>query len=355
MEKPGVFEAPPTGRARRGETDYSLGILYAVATAALLALQEPFSALAARTLSSLDFMALTQLALLLSLPFLLWRAGSRRDFAAILLDIRQWPKLAVIFLVGLAGLSLYDIGLSSSHPIITAAVLNLSPFWAALVAFGVSRRSIAISPWAFWLAFAVAFCGAMTIAWSQMNVDNHELAKDVIAGLLRCKWVYALPMPAFFALSGTLVYEWFSDYDEAAAISANFTVSALVLLPAAAISSRLGQDLHLSEQSVLAIVLLIAGTVAASAVGRLLYQLALTETKNDNGGVTMFFLLIPAISALISWPLSRWIPTLSFIPGPAFVVGMALVSVPLIVLSVFSRRSWSEARPTPSAEANPAE
>ncbi len=355
MQKPRISESTPPRSRRRGETDYGLGILYAIATAALLALQEPFSALAARTLSSLDFMALTQLALLLSLPFLIWRRASRRDFAAILLDVRQWPKLAVIFLIGLAGLSLYDIGLSIAHPIITAAVLNLSPFWAALIAYAVSRRSISISPWAFWLAFIVAFCGATAIAWSQMKIDNHALAQDVIASLIRCRWIYAVPMPAFFALSGTLVYQWFSDYDEGAAIGANFAVSALVLLPAAAIGSSLGQEWRLSEQSVLAIVLLILGTLAASAVGRLLYQLALTETKNDNGAVTMFFLLIPAISALISWPLSRWIPTLSFVPGPAFVVGMALVSGPLVVLAYFSRRGSSVARSRPSPEASPAE
>ncbi len=342
---------PPTTR-RKDQPDYGLGILYALATAALLALQEPFSALAARTLSPLDFMALTQLALLLSLPLLLCRAGSRRDFAAILFDIRQWPKLLAIFLVGLAGLSLYDVGLSSAHPIITAAVLNLSPFWAALVAFAVSGRSISISPWAFWLSFAVAFCGAMAIAWSQINVDSYALAHDVIASLLHSKWVYALPMPIFFALSGTLVYEWFSDYDEAAAICANFAVSALVLLPAAAISSRLGQEpSHMSEQSAIAIVLLLAGTLAASAAGRLCYQLALTQTKNDNGAVTMFFLLIPAMSALISWPLSRWIPTLSFIPGPGFVVGMALVSVPLIIVTFVMRHGSSRASALASAEA----
>ena len=205
MEMPRIPNSMPTSARRSGETDYGLEILYAVAAASLLALQEPFSALAARTLSSLDFMALTQLALLLSLPFLIWRQASRRDFVSILLDIRQWPKLGVIFLIGLAGLSLYDIGLSIAHPIITAAVLNLSPFWAALVAFAVSRRSISVSPWAFSLAFAVAFCGAMAIAWSQMKIGDHALAQDVIASLLRCKWVYALPIPALFALSGTLV------------------------------------------------------------------------------------------------------------------------------------------------------
>jgi drug/metabolite transporter (DMT)-like permease len=373
---------------RMDQSDYRLGILYAIATAVLLAIQEPFSALAARTLSSLDFMAVTQLALLSSLPFLISRSDARQDFAAILLDIRQWPRLAVIFLVGVAGLSLYDVGLSSAHPIITAAVLNLSPFiflvgvaglslydvglssahpiitaavlnlspfWAALVSLAISRRSVAVSPVAFWICFVAAFCGAMVIAWSQVDVDNRTLARDLISSLLHSKWIYALPMPAFFALSGTLVFEWFSDYDEAATIGANFVVSALVLLPAAAINS--GQaSLHLSEQSATAIVLLLAGTLAASAAGRVFYQLALTSTKNDNGTVTMFFLLIPAISALISWPLSRWIPTLSFIPGPTYLVGMALVCLPLIAVTLISRRRWSSSGSTPSVAAvNPAE
>ena len=35
----------------------------------------------------------------------------------------------------------------------------------------------------------------------------------------------ALPMPIFFALSGTLVYDWFARFDEGAAIAANFLVS----------------------------------------------------------------------------------------------------------------------------------
>ena len=42
------------------------------------------------------------------------------------------------------------------------------------------------------------------------------------------------------------------------------------------------------------------GTLAAAAAGRVFYQLSLTATRNDNGYVTMFFLLIPGISSLIS-------------------------------------------------------
>ena len=86
------------------------------------------------------------------------------------------------------------------------------------------------------------------------------------------------------------------------------------------------------------------GTLASAAAGRVFYQLSLTATRNDNGYVTMFFLLIPGISALISLPLSRWIPTLAFIPGPRFVIGMACVTAPLIVLSVGARRAGGAVR-----------
>jgi hypothetical protein len=80
-----------------------------------MSFQAPFSALAARTLGSLDFMAFTQFALLFSIPLLILRADSRRDFFAILFRPGNWPKLAVIFLVGVAGLKLYNVGLSSTH------------------------------------------------------------------------------------------------------------------------------------------------------------------------------------------------------------------------------------------------
>jgi drug/metabolite transporter (DMT)-like permease len=313
--------------------DYRSGTFYALATAVLVSFQEPFSALAARSLGSLDFMAFTQLALFFSIPLLILRADSRRDFVAIVFGVRNWPKLCVIFLVGAAGLTLYDVGLSSTHPIITAAVLNLSPFWAALIAFTVSRRSIS-APIAFFTCFLVGFCGAMMIAWSQIAVDSMILARDVIESFIHSKWIYALPMPAFFALNGTLVYRWFSDFDESAAIAANFVVSSLVLIPLAVVTSDFGRASHVSQRSAVAILLLLVGTLAASAAGRVCYQMALTATKDDNGYVTMFFLLIPAFSALISLMLSPWIPGLQFVARPMFFIGMALVTIPLFLLSL---------------------
>jgi len=325
----------------RGPIDYRLGTFYAMTTALLMSFQAPSSALAARTLGSLDFMAFTQLALLFSIPLMILRADSRRDFAAIIFGVRNWPKLGVIFLVGATGLTLYDVGLSSTHPIITAAVLNLSPFWAALVALIVSKRAISAPPLMFVACLLLGFCGAMAIAWSQIDVDSKVLARDVLRSFIHSKWICALPMPAFFALSGTLVYRWFSDFDEPAAIAANFAVSSLVLIPLAALTSDFGQASHLNQASTTAVLLLLLGALAGSAAGRVFYQMALTATKDDNGYVTMFFLLIPALSSLISFMLSRWIPGLQFVPSAMFFAGMGLVTISLFLLSL---SSWPRKR-----------
>ena len=335
--------------ARRG--DYRRGGLYALAASALIAVQEPFSALAAKQLDAATFVAVTQISLLVSIPLLLARAEARRDFARLIATPAAWPKFAVLLVVGLGGLMLYDVGLSSAHPIVSAAVLNLSPFWAAVVAFVVSRKPIPGSPAVFFGCFAVAFLGAIAIAWSQIDLNSSQLARDVIASALHSRWIYALPMPIFFALSGTLVYVWFRDYDEGAAVGANFLVSAAVLIPLAVLHGEARGAPPISAQTLTAVALLLVGTLASSAAGRVFYQAALSATRNDNGFVTMFFLVIPALSALVSWPLSHWIGSLAFLPDPLFFCGLCLVTAPL---AVFSYAQGAVARPQRSdADAQP--
>src|ERR1700677_1284906 len=326
-----------------GSANYRQGAAYALVTATLLAVQEPFSALAARSLSSSYFVGFTQIALLSSVPLLIARRDSRHDFFALFGSIANIAKLAVLFLIGVAGLLLYNIGLGGAHPIITAAVLNLSPFWAALVALIVSRKSFPASPPLFFGCFIVAFVGAMSIAWSQISTSNSVLVSGVLESITHSHWIYAIPMPIFFALSGTLVHKWFSKFDEGAAIAANFLISALILIPSTLVISTVHHASDVNETSVLAILLLIVGTVASSAAGRVFYQIALTATDNDNGFVTMFFLLIPVISTLISIPLSLWIPNLQVIVSPLFFVGMALVTLPLGLFSLKSLRRLAPA------------
>jgi drug/metabolite transporter (DMT)-like permease len=319
--------------------NYRLGSLYSLVTAVLVATQEPFSALAARRLSSSYFVFLTQLALLLSVPLLTLPRSSRQDFIALLSNVQNLGKLAILFIAGLCGLLLYYVGLSSAHPIITAAVFNLSPFWAALVALVVSRKAIPTTPAIFFGCFAVAFAGAMTVAWSQLDNTNGRLVSDIMLSMLHSRWAYAVPIPIFYALSGTLVGKWFSEYDESAAIAANFVVSSFILIPAILLISRFRAPFFIDEHLLPAILLLLLGTLAAAAAGRVFYQVALTTTDNDNGFVTMFFLLIPALSAIITVPLSWWITDLRFVLDPVFYLGLAMITIPLLF---FLWKSWQD-------------
>lgn len=120
-------------------------------------------------------------------------------------------------------------------------------------------------------------------------------------------------------------------------MAANFIVSATVLIPGTLLAAYLWSVPADSSDGKEAILLLLIGTLAAAAAGRVFYQVALTVTDNDNGFVTMFFLLVPALSSLISFPLSWWIPDLRFAAGPMFFGGLALVAASLFI---FSSRSW---------------
>ena len=82
---------------------------------------------------------------------------------------RMFVTGAIIFAIGMTGLLLYNFGLSNAHPIIISVILNLSPFWAAAVAYFLSRVPIPVSPAIFFGCFAGAFLGAMAVAWSQLG------------------------------------------------------------------------------------------------------------------------------------------------------------------------------------------
>ena len=85
----------------RSSINYHLGSLYSVITAFLYATQEPFSFPAAKHLNTLQFVALTQVSLLVSLPLLLSRSKSRRDFLSLIRKPINYGYLAIIFAIGL--------------------------------------------------------------------------------------------------------------------------------------------------------------------------------------------------------------------------------------------------------------
>jgi drug/metabolite transporter (DMT)-like permease len=321
-----------------GVINYRLGSVYALVTAALYAVQEPFSFLAAKRLSTMQFVCLTQIALFLSIPLLMLNPASRRNFAALLTKPSNYGKLAVIFAIGMSGLLLYNVGLSDAHPIIISAILNLLPFWAAVVALVIARVPIPVSPSVFFGCFAGAFLGAMVVAWSQLG-DADPRSMQMLAGsFLSGSWVYALPVPICSALGGTLIAKWFAKYDESAAIASNFLFANVLLIPATLVLLHRSHELDFGDQ-LLAVVLMIVGTIVAASVGRVFYQIGLTVTGGDNGFVSMFLNLVPALTALISFAMSSAIPALRFAFDARFFVGLALI---VASLALFSLKSWQE-------------
>jgi hypothetical protein len=180
---------PPPSQKRR--ISYKFGSIYAVVTALLLSVQEPFSFLAAKRLSVTQFVFLTQVALLMSIPLLMSREKSRRDLVLLLGNAATYGKLGVLFLIGMLGLLLFKLGLSNAHPIIISAIINLQPFFAALVALLIARVPIPVSPTIFFGCLISAFLGAMAIAWSQVGEANRPAGLEPIGGE-RDAWHLAL-------------------------------------------------------------------------------------------------------------------------------------------------------------------
>jgi len=326
---------PPPSQPRR--INYKLGSLYAVVTALLLSVQEPFSFLAAKRLSLTQFVFLTQVALLMSIPLLIARGRSRSDLVLLLGNVANYYKFGTLFLIGMAGLLLFKLALSNAHPIIISAIINLQPFFAALVALLIAKVPIPVSPGFFFGCLVSAFLGAMAVAWSQVGEANRPDFSQLADSAMHGTWLYAIPVPICSALGGTLVCKWFAKFDESAAIAANFFVSALLLIPTAGLLLFWRSGLGFGQ--IVPVILMIAGTIVAASLGRVLYQIALSVTGNDNGFVTMFFLLIPVLTALISLFLSRWIADLHFAVSWMFYVGLFVVSASLLF---FSLKSWGQ-------------
>ena len=70
-----------------------------------------------------------------------------------------------------------------------------------------------------------------------------------------------------------------------------------------------------------------------------MYQVALTVTGGDNGFVTMFLNLVPALTAFISLALLHWVTDLHFAINLIFFAGSGLIAASLVL---FSLKSWRQ-------------
>ena len=123
-----------------------------------------------------------------------------------------------------------------------------------------------------------------------------------------------------------------------AAIAANFFFANVLLIPST-LALLYGRSELKVDHEAGAIVLMIVGTIIAASIGRVFYQVALTATGGDNGFVTMFFNLVPALTALISFAMSWRISALHFAFDTWFFVGLALIGVSL---AHFTRESFRQ-------------
>jgi drug/metabolite transporter (DMT)-like permease len=306
-----------------GASRSATGVILAIATAALLAAQDPLTGPAAQKLGAVQFVLVTEIALTFASAFLLFKPEARRDFSKLILSRGGVLRLFGLTVLGLCGLALYNLGLRHAHPVVISAILNLSPFWAALVARYFAGVTIPAGVAAFATALATAFAGAMLVAYSQMRPEDIS-GKGLAQIFGQDSWYFAIPVPLFTALSGTLIGVWFKDYREPASIAAALLTPAIVLIPACSLYllwQPNGFSLDWRAAGLLA-----AGAILAAGIGRLCYQLALSKTGGDNGFVTMFSLLGPGLAAVYSWLLSYWIAGLRFEANASYLIGLAVTA-----------------------------
>ena len=322
-------------------SDRRLGGAFAIVAAGLIAAQPPLSSPAAQQFSVVEFVFLTQVGLLVSLPLLLATRESRRDFVRTLHPSNA-GRLAAIFAVSTAGLLLYNVSLSHANPVVVVAILNLAPFWAALVARIATKTPVPVSLSVFSGCLAVAFIGAIAVAWSQAR--DHA---GLVAELLRGTWAFAIPIPLFTALTGILTGKWFSELNASGVVAANVLIGDVVLIPVMVLLLHArGEPAFAGVEPAL---LMIVGIILADVVGRVFTKKALQTTDNDNGFVTMFQNLEPAIAALISFALSPWIEGLRFSVNGLFFAGLGLTGAGLFVFTWRCLRQPDGAANSPSA------
>src|SRR5260370_40584288 len=171
--------------------------------------------------------------------------------------------------MGLSGVRLYNFGLSNANPILNFTILNLSPFWAALVALVLAGVPIPISRATFFGCFAGAFIGAMAVAWSQLGETGMSNISALADSFLHGSWLYAIPVPLASALGGTLVGKWFGAYDGSAAIAANFLTAHVILIPGGLALLTWRNALNFDQLAL--ILLMIFGTIVSASAALVVY------------------------------------------------------------------------------------
>ncbi len=121
-----------------------------------------------------------------------------------------------------------------------------------------------------------------------------------------------------------------------------------MVAPGALLLAYVRSGLTLTAGALPAIGLLAAGAVLSAVIGRVLYQKSLTITDNNNGFVSMFFLLIAAFTCLLALALSPWMREFKFSVGPFLHLKSAYCgAAPCLFLAIPAREDRNEKRQDP--------
>ena len=256
----------------------------------------------------------------MGVPLLIFVSTRGKDFVRILGDTRRWPHLLISTGLGLLVTYLYVWGNPKVHPVLVALLLNTSPLWAALWARLLKSESL---PRAF---VSTVFVSLLAIG------GLYLVTNDSTSGWVSDPWgLLLLLVPGIYTLRAIMTARWFADRS-AMDINAALTVLAAVLMLPLIIGEVQSDACEVAWNSIERVywVELLVGTISGAIIGSAFYLLALQRSRGAYSFVTAFNLLIPSVTAMLSFVLHLVQPDVS--PG---LVWEQVVCIAIVLLAMW--------------------
>jgi drug/metabolite transporter (DMT)-like permease len=238
-------------------------------------------------------------------------------------------------IVGTASLVSYLVGLSGTHVVVAALILNMTPLWGALWTRVIARKRGNVSPSRFLLSFAICLAGV-----GLARLGSIKFAFDQLTASWQTLWLFLVP--PLYTLRAQLVGLLAARSGaKNAAASTVVTLMAAPLILALAILGWATGMLSLPDASpdLRATAYFVVGTFLSGTVGMLVYIYALRSYRDDQGPVAMFTLLIPGLTAVFGYLLALVDGRTALAPTGWHWIGIVIVGVGLLpVVSAGTKR-----------------